>query len=162
MWHGAVSRKPHQEIPVFCLSSARCEAFKSSKYISVGCKFFVLVSSDNRRHPSRPLRLRSVLIVLDPRQGPADTPLNGYSTAMEACIRRVWLEHPPLSTKALEDLRNSLAEWEAWKKSRAEQVRVHQSQMTMSLVDQGGYVLCRIERLLTNRMITHRVEWNLA
>lgn len=41
---------------------------------------------------------------------------------MEACIRRVWLEHPPLTAKALEELRMSLAEWEAWKQSRAEQV----------------------------------------
>lgn len=49
-------------------------------------------------------------------------PARGYSTAMEACIRRVWLEHPPLPAKALEELRVSLAGWEAWKQSREEQV----------------------------------------
>ncbi|CAM9091877.1 unnamed protein product [Ectocarpus fasciculatus] len=49
-------------------------------------------------------------------------PARGCSTAMEACIRRVWLEHPPLSTRAAEGLRQSLAEWEAWKQSRIEQI----------------------------------------
>ncbi|CAM9950707.1 unnamed protein product, partial [Ectocarpus sp. 12 AP-2014] len=49
-------------------------------------------------------------------------PARGCSTAMEACIRRVWLEHSPLSTTAAEGLRQSLAEWEAWKQSRIEQI----------------------------------------
>lgn len=49
-------------------------------------------------------------------------PSRGQSTPMEACIRRVWLEHPPLSAKASEELKRSLAEWQAWKQSRAEQV----------------------------------------
>eukprot|EP00903_Cladosiphon_okamuranus_P016096 g14858.t1 len=49
-------------------------------------------------------------------------PSRGYGTAMEACIRRVWLEHPPLSAKALEELKRSLAHWEVWKQSRAEQI----------------------------------------
>lgn len=63
------------------------------------------------------------LAVRVPLQG-ADIgiPARGYNTAMEACIRRVWLEHPPLPAKALEQLRMSLAEWEAWKQYRAEQV----------------------------------------
>ncbi|CAM9405657.1 unnamed protein product [Ectocarpus sp. 4 AP-2014] len=49
-------------------------------------------------------------------------PARGCSTAMEACIRRVWLEFPPLSTTAAKGLRQSLAEWEAWKQSRMEQI----------------------------------------
>ncbi|CAN0080547.1 unnamed protein product, partial [Scytosiphon promiscuus] len=44
------------------------------------------------------------------------------NTAMEACIRRVWLEHAPLSNEAAEELRRSLAEWEIWKRTRAEQI----------------------------------------
>lgn len=47
---------------------------------------------------------------------------------MEACIRRVWLEHPPLSSKASEELSRSLAEWENWKRTRAEQVSLNQVQ----------------------------------
>eukprot|EP00752_Nemacystus_decipiens_P011329 g10067.t1 len=49
-------------------------------------------------------------------------PARGHSTPPEACIRRVWLEHPPLSAKALEELKRALVEWEAWKQSRAEQI----------------------------------------
>lgn len=76
-----------------------------------------------RVHTSPPLSSRNDLTVPVPLQG-ADIgiPARGYSTAMEACIRRVWVEHPPLPAKALEELRRSLAEWEAWKQSRAEQV----------------------------------------
>lgn len=70
-----------------------------------------------------------------PLQGTANIgiPSRGCSTAMEACIRRVWLEHPPLSAKALEELKISLAEWEAWKQSRVEQVGYinHRSQYVL-------------------------------
>lgn len=45
---------------------------------------------------------------------------------MEACIRRVWLEHLSLSNEAEEKLRRSLARWGAWKQARAEQVTLVQ------------------------------------
>lgn len=67
-------------------------------------------------------------------QGTANVgiPSRGYSTPMEACVRRVWLEYPPLSAKALEELKGSLAEWEAWKQSRAEQVGPNQRPFSVS------------------------------
>ncbi|CAM9323251.1 unnamed protein product, partial [Discosporangium mesarthrocarpum] len=46
----------------------------------------------------------------------------GQTLAMDAWVRRIWLEYPPVTKEDAEEVERALVAWTSWKRARAEQV----------------------------------------